>query len=126
MQERYKLKIDLESKKATRFIIHKDDNITEYVQLMLKHIGDVDSKLRDDLIYEAFYYWIKKHKYFNECELQEMLLILIDDEHLFYKIGEQNCDSVFTRSLSSLILSLIICCQKKNPFLDKDAFNYWC
>ncbi len=123
LQEREQLKIDLKIKKARGFVIDENDDLAEYVSLMLKHIGDVDPELRDELIYEAFYYWIREYHYLNVDELRKILLILINEEHLFYKIGACNDDSVFTRSFSSLVLSLIIFYQKEEPFLDKETFG---
>lgn len=121
-QEREKLKSDLQKIRENGFLIDENHNISEYVRLMVRHIGDVDPKLRDELIFETFYYWINVHNYFKEDELKECLLTLLDEEHLFYKIGEYGSDSVFTRSFSMLVLSVIVNYQKEKSFLDKNTF----
>ena len=74
---------------------------------MLMQIGNTDSYLRDELIYQSF----GKLIYSNQLganELETLLVRLTQDDYLFYKIGEQGTDSVFTRSFSVLVIAAII------------------
>ncbi|MDD5369725.1 MAG: hypothetical protein PHQ40_11605 [Anaerolineaceae bacterium] len=64
---------------------------------MLDQIGSPDSELRDDLIYSSSATWILRLHLFNGDQLRQLLSIALDDQHLFYAIGETNTDSVFTR-----------------------------
>lgn len=74
---------------------------------MLMQIGNTDSYLRDELIYQSF----GKLIYSNQLgtnELETLLVRLTQDDYLFYEIGEQATDSVFTRSFSVLVIAAII------------------
>jgi hypothetical protein len=81
---------------------------------MLEYIGTTDSDLRDDLIYSAFATWILRHKAIGEEQLRNLLPIILDERHLLYKLGEQDTDSVFTRSFSILILPLLLITHRSN------------
>lgn len=73
---------------------------------MLKQIGNPDSYLRDDLIYQSF----GKLIFSNQLHAKELanLLVRLKEDYLFYRIGEQGTDSVFTRSFSILVVAAII------------------
>ncbi len=86
---------------------------------MLPHLGSPDSELRDDLIYTTLTQWIVIQTLFTGEQLQSILPILTDDTHLFYKIGEKESDSVFTRSFSMLTLGLFIEAHNKKPYLNR-------
>ena len=74
---------------------------------MLMHIGDTNSYLRDELIYQSFGKLIFSNQ-LNANELEKLLVQLKQDEFLFYGVGEQGTDSVFTRSFSVLVIAAII------------------
>ncbi|MED1797922.1 DUF2785 domain-containing protein [Brevibacillus porteri] len=90
---------------------------------MVTHIGSPDPQLRDELIYSTFSHWIEEGVLSPE-QLQELLAIALDDQHLFYRIGENGTDSVFTRSFSVLLLPLILILHRNHPFLAKEAILY--
>ncbi|MFS0555378.1 DUF2785 domain-containing protein [Brevibacillus sp. 179-C9.3 HS] len=90
---------------------------------MVAHIGSPDPELRDELIYSTFSHWIEEGVLSPE-QLQELLAIALDDQHLFYRIGENGTDSVFTRSFSVLLLPLILILHRNHPFLAKEAIQY--
>ncbi|WP_404450208.1 DUF2785 domain-containing protein [Sutcliffiella horikoshii] len=77
------------------------------IDSLIKHIGSTDPTLRDDLIYANFAKLIEGGK-IPKLKMASVLDICLDIEHLFYKIGEENTDSVFTRSFSSLVVALIL------------------
>ncbi|MDO3410821.1 DUF2785 domain-containing protein [Saccharibacillus sp. CPCC 101409] len=87
---------------------------------MLEHIGDPDPELRDELIYGSFSDWIQA----GALGAQQLLMLAnaaLDERHLFYRIGENGSDSVFTRSFSVLLLPLILSADRAAPFLaDRD------
>lgn len=83
---------------------------------MLTNIGVIDSELRDDLIYTTFSNLILGG-FLSERHLRIILMTILDDQHLFYKIGEENSDSVFTRSFSVLLIPLLLISNKKQEFL---------
>lgn len=85
---------------------------------MAASIGSTDPQLRDSLIYSAFHEWICGDVFSSE-ELKKLLTLALDEQHLFYRIGENGTDSVFTRSFSVLLLPLILSAHRRQPFLDR-------
>jgi hypothetical protein len=71
---------------------------------MLCFIGVTDSKLRE-LVYSTLAIWITRGQ-FTSSELQPLLQQALDSEHLFYKLGEENTDSVFTRAFQLCLFHL--------------------
>ena len=74
---------------------------------MLMHIGDPNSYLRDELIYQSFGKLIFSNQ-LNANAIEKLLVQLKQDDYLFYEVGEQGTDSVFTRSFSVLVIAAII------------------
>ncbi|MGD6993697.1 DUF2785 domain-containing protein [Sutcliffiella horikoshii] len=77
------------------------------IDSMMKYIGSKDPILRDDLIYTNFAKLINGG-IIPQSKMLNILERCLDEEHLLYKIGEENTDSVFTRSFSSLVVALIL------------------
>lgn len=97
------LKTQLKQLKNTDGSISKED-IALLLPKMLKHIGVVDSELRDKLIYQTIIRIIDEDLLTNK-QFRYTLNICLDEHHLFYKLGEKGTDSVFTRSFSSLVIA---------------------
>lgn len=97
---------------------HQGDSLADFdlVPEMLENIGSTDPLLRDDLIYETFARWIQADC-FSAGQLKELLNTCMDHSHVFYKIGEEGTDSVFTRTFSLLIVALIIDAHRRTKFL---------
>ena len=85
---------------------------------MLNQLGNPDPELRDDLIYLTFYNFIEEKNLFNRDEVRELVDTCLDNDHLFYNIGEVDNDSVFMRSFSALLLSSLI-----NYHLENDIYS---
>ncbi|MBI9011029.1 MAG: DUF2785 domain-containing protein [Clostridiales bacterium] len=111
------LKTRLLKIKNNDFKLKETESIQDYLEDILVHIGDLDSELRDDLIYTTFCYWIDVYQYFDKESLNQLTDTLISKDFLFKNIGYVN-DDVFTRSFSVLTLGLILNYQKENPFLE--------
>jgi hypothetical protein len=111
------LKEKLQVFSDNEFRLSKDDDLSEIIPAMLDHIGSTDSYLRDDLIYSAFGTWILKYNAIDREQLRSMLPKVLDEQHMLYKLGEENTDSVFTRSFSILLLPLILIAHRSEPFL---------
>lgn len=120
--EKEQLKSDLQRIQKNHYELAEGESVYDYMPLMLQYIGDTDAELRDDLIYAAFCEWICEKKYFNEDELVRILLILMDENHLFYHIGSDEDDTVFTRTFSVLAVVLVLFEHRKKPFLGYDLF----
>lgn len=111
-----KLKLELSEIKKYNYVINCDGLYYTYALDMLNHIGTTDEILRDDLIYDIFSKWIIQNRFSNK-EIQTLLDICIDEDHLMKGIGAENDDTVFTRTFSALIIALIIYYHNQNNFL---------
>lgn len=120
--ERDELKERLTKIKYDAYNIKLEDDIMEYADAMLYYIGDVDPVLRDELIYEVFCNWIAEKNYFTDEQLLYMLSKAMDDEHLFFNIGSEGDDSVFTRTFSVLLIDLLLYKNTINEYLDNEMF----
>ncbi len=107
MYDKYELKERLREIKNNDFRSPDDISIFDFTLNMIEYIGDPDPDLRDNLIYEVLDRWIMDGM-FGTDQLSKLLNIIFDSSHLFYKIGEEGTDSVFTRSFSVLIVADII------------------
>ncbi len=116
------LKEKLEKVKENNYVLRDEQNAYELAKEMLNHIGSIDPVLRDDLIFSIFSKWIKDDV-FTFDQLQNLLSISIDDKHLFYKLGEINHDSVFTRSFSLLVIAAILSKNNEKEFLISSDFE---
>lgn len=86
---------------------------------MLDIIGIEDSYIRDDLVYMVMCTWIMNDVFSTE-ELRKILQIIQDDNHMFYKLGEKDTNSVLTRSFSVLLMPVIIFKHSQSNFLSED------
>ena len=94
-------------------------NYLELTQAMLNNLGSPDPVLRDQLIYRRLAGWLYEGT-LSEAETKDVLNVLQDDEHLFYKLGETNTDSVLLRSFSVLLIAPILGRHRETPFLSKE------
>jgi len=117
------LKEKLQGYSENNFLPPDDKTIGELVPAMLAHVGSVDPVLRDELIYSAFAIWIYRHKALKTEQLREILHVVLDDNHIHFKLGEQNTDSVFTRSFSALLIPLFLDAHRKQAFLSTDELH---
>ncbi len=79
----------------------------EWITWMLEHIGDVDPELRDGCIYPMFGELIHKDRLHNH-QKERILESCMSRSHLFYRVGENKGDGVFTRSFSALVIAEIV------------------
>jgi hypothetical protein len=114
------LKTRLQTLRERDFSISSDLNHLSLLNEMLENIGSPDSELRDDLIYTCLCEWITSKPLYSVDELQETWPLLLDSRHLFFHIGEEGTDTVFTRSFSILALALIIYRHREEAFLSKE------
>ncbi|CAH1056018.1 hypothetical protein PAECIP111894_02171 [Paenibacillus pseudetheri] len=120
---REQLIIDLQRIEENDYELRSGEQLRDYVKLMLEYIGDPQPMLRDDLIYSTFYKWINEKQWFSDVELRELLLILLDEKHLFYHIGSKEDQAVFTRTFSVLVVALILQRHRERAFLDSAEFK---
>ncbi|MGM0838023.1 MAG: DUF2785 domain-containing protein [Bacillota bacterium] len=105
-----KLLNNLDTKDRAELVNHDLDN---RINEMLVNIGTTDEDLREG-IYEIFHRLIIG-EYLTKLQITKLLDNCLDK--LFYRIGESNEDSVFTRSFSSLVIASILNKDKELSFL---------
>ena len=91
----------------------------ELYPLMLSmgtYTGSLDPELRDDLIYMTMATWIERDV-FEAKDLNEILQVSLNEQHLFYGLGEKETDTVFTRTFSMLIVAAVLNAHRRHPFL---------
>jgi len=113
------LKQKLQQIRAVDFATDQMEQPYELALHMMRHIGSPDPVLRDELIYMTLATWIGQN-IFSDEHLKHLLNLALDDEHLFYRIGEQGTDSVFTRTFSVLILPPILSIDRQHSFLKQE------
>lgn len=110
------LKTRLQELAAHDFAAPPATELPDLVAAMTTFIGTVDAELRDGLIYPAFATWIEAGS-LNEAQLAYLFELAVDEDHLFYRLGEPESDSVYTRTFSLLLLPLILGPHRDKPFL---------
>lgn len=83
---------------------------------MLSHLGTPDPELRDDLIYTTFIKWARQGR-FSPDQFRTLLATALDNDHLFFGLGERDTDSVFMRAFSLLVIVLPLYYHRRTPFL---------
>jgi hypothetical protein len=84
-------------------------------------LGSTTPELRDEIAYEAFVAWVYRDQRLVPAELNQLRLILM--RNAAYGLGHVADDSLFLRSFSILVLSVLAAQDLKVPFLDARAFN---
>ena len=95
------------------------ENGNQLIEEMLKHIGNPDAEIRDQLNYRVFIELLNDNL-FTQNQLKELIFKLEGNDFLFSSIGERNTDSVFVRSFSALWLSALLRVDGQQRFLTKD------
>ncbi|MCK8061596.1 MULTISPECIES: DUF2785 domain-containing protein [unclassified Fusibacter] len=122
MLTKQELKIRLKAVKAKGFELTESETVSDYLEAMLAHIGDPDAELRDELIYECFYFWIVKKDYLPGDEVKALCGKLLSDDYAFYQIGTTGDDSVLRRSFSILAMSPVLSyCLNKGCLNDSEV-----
>lgn len=86
-------------------------------------LGSTDAELRDELGYGALIELLIHQKQLTHEELRSLWKDSISEEQLFHKIGEEGTDSVFRRSFTSLLITLLIHRDHEDHFLSEGDFQ---
>ncbi|MFJ7369824.1 DUF2785 domain-containing protein [Lysinibacillus sp. NPDC098008] len=89
------------------------------LQQMLAHIGSTDAELRDHSIYRTFIDLLSDNLLSTQ-QLQYLFQTAISEDFLYLHIGENNTDSVFTRSFSALLVAGLLAKDVELLVLDDD------
>lgn len=117
------LKEKLQALAQNGFRPTEKESLSELIPAMLNHIGSTDGYLRDELIYSAFGTWILRYNVLSSKQLCDLLPVILDEKHMLYKLGEQDTDSVFTRSFSILVLPLLLITHRAHPLFSAPEIN---
>jgi hypothetical protein len=121
MSVEYSLKERLSSIAQNNYQVLDGTEIWSLTLQMMHSLGSTDPELRDKLINRVLSRWIEM--YFDPQQLDILLNIVLDDQHLFHGLGEQGTDSVFMRSFSSLTIASLVARHRARPFLTAQAVN---
>ncbi|AIQ61672.1 hypothetical protein PBOR_35795 [Paenibacillus borealis] len=113
----------LERLEEERYILREGERLQDFTCLMLRHIGDPEPELREH-IYSTFHIWLKRDNKFSCEEMRQLLAVLMDDRHLFYRIGSEGDHSVLTRAFAVLPIALIVQRHRDNSFLTPNEFQH--
>lgn len=86
-----------------------------FAQALLENLASPDTELRDELSYIILASGIIDQGKLSQEQLETLLTTALNDEHLFYRIGETGTDSVFMRSFSNLIIASILFNDARTP-----------
>lgn len=120
--EREKLIGDLRRIADADYKLSNGEEAMGFARLMLQYIGDTDPYLRDKLIYSTFCQWVCEKQYFINEEINELIDVVLDEKHLFFYIGNEGDDTVFTRTFSVLLIDLFLYLNRNNGYLSMNKF----
>jgi hypothetical protein len=95
-----------------------------FLQALLQNFDTTDAELRDELTSMILLHAIIDQESAGRLSAEQreaLLLICIDDAHLFYRIGEAGTDSVFMRSFSSVIVATLLYADEKLHQISEEA-----
>jgi hypothetical protein len=88
--------------------IPDDIDVFAFAKALLANFSSPDEELRDGLSSMILASGIIDKQKLTDEQLRDLLSITLDNDHLFYHIGEAGTDSVFMRSFSNLIVAAIL------------------
>ncbi len=86
---------------------------------LLENLGSPDGELRDELSYMILGGGIIDKGTLTPPQLENLLTLVLDENHLFAAIGEVNSDSVFIRSFSNLVIAAILYADARSSTLSE-------
>lgn len=89
---------------------------------MVQEIGNPDQALRDQLIYPIFRELLR-NSYLSDEQFLLLFEYIVNHHLLYYGIGEQHTDSVFTRSYSALLLADILTVDAEKNVLPDNVLH---
>ncbi|KYP79808.1 hypothetical protein AYW79_13250 [Ferroacidibacillus organovorans] len=83
-------------------------NLLAFCLALVENFRSTDARLRDRLSYSLLARLLTEYHFLSVEDRQTLLKVALDDQHLFYRIGESVTDSVFIRGFSILVVPLIL------------------
>ncbi|KGP71301.1 DUF2785 domain-containing protein [Pontibacillus yanchengensis] len=122
MEDRLNVKDTLYSFHANSGCYSEETNMYTLIEQMLHHIGSTDAELRDNLIYSTFGNFIMGEALTIQ-QIEYVMHTCLREDFLFFRIGENEGDGVFTRSFSSLVIALILEKDRATYYLPRQLAN---
>lgn len=137
--EREKLIQQLRDIQRHQYLLEEENDATYFLNSLLYYIGDPDAELRDELIYETFEHWICVQRYFEEDELEKLLMDLASEAYLLKgidKLYKQDAkqyhttkaseadELTLTRAFSALVIAAILSRHLDEPFLKQVSIEH--
>lgn len=114
----------LKKQKETEYGFEKKDKL-ELAYLLMEHIGELDGKIRDELVYPNLAHLLFD-KHLDETDLDEITKQLISEKFLFFDIEDYVEFSVLTRSFTVLQLAVLVAVHNRDHIIHgkiiKDLF----
>ena len=110
------LKAQLQALAQNEYRVPEGIDHFELALEMMWQLGSTDAELRDELIYRTLLKWAT-NEVLSHKQLSALLAIALDDDHLFYRLGERDTNSVFTRAFSLLVIVLPLYVHRHEAFL---------
>jgi len=107
---------------ATNYAVPDGIGLDGLIADMLHFMGTTDSDLREG-IYSTFMMWCEETHALSPGQMRHVLNTVMDEEHLFYGIGESGTDSVFMRAFSSLVVCVAIYGTEDDHYLTEAERN---
>ena len=114
----------LRSIAENNYEIPHDIDSYDFAKALLANLGSPDGELRDELSYMILASGIIDKGMLTVEQMNELLTVTLDTQHLFYGIGEVNTDSVFMRSFSNLIIAAILYTDARNPVISEQVVQH--
>jgi hypothetical protein len=106
---------------AKGYQLPQNTNAFVFAQALLENFLSPDEELRDELSYMILASAIIDKGHLTKQQLEHILSTVLNDDHLFYHIGETENDTVFMRSFSNLIVAAILYIDAKEPTISEPA-----
>lgn len=117
-------------KEFLRSLVYNDYNFADdidcfaFAVALLSNLASTDAELRDELSYMLLAEGIIGKGKLTPEQAHDLLIMTIDNDHLFFHIGESGTDSVFLRSFSNLVIAAILYSDANNPTLSADVVEH--
>jgi hypothetical protein len=103
------------------YTVPPDYSVADLTPELLELLGSTDIEERDPFGYMILAHWMIRDRYYSPNDLRAMAAQLV--HNLASGLGEKDTDSVFLRTYSMLILSLILHRDNQQPFFTETEIN---
>jgi hypothetical protein len=96
-------------------------SVADLTPVLIELLGSTDIEVRDPFAYMILAHWIVRDKCYTPDALRGMAAQLV--QNLSVGLGEKDTNTIFRRSFSMLILSLILYRDNQEPFLSENEVD---